>query len=80
MRFGLTAKRGRAVMARPFFVSARWRRQAQDRRIERAAAQLACRERVGQLTMDRALNGVDVPVYSVACPERLPWQAAEGAS
>lgn len=30
--------------------------------------------------MDRALNGVDVPVYSAACPERLTWQTAEGAS
>ena len=48
MRFGHTANRGRAATARPFFVRVRWRRPAQDRRIERAAVSLAGGSGVGQ--------------------------------
>ena len=45
----------------------------------RAAIDLGV-QRIEDVAMDRALNGVDVPVYYAACPERLPWQAVEGAS
>ena len=36
-------------------------------------------QRLEDVAMERALHGVEVPVYHAVYPERLPWQAVEGA-